>query len=113
MEYFSIDEFNCQETGENKMCPEFLQRIDLLRKACGFPFVITSGYRSPNHSIEKAKERLGTHAKGIAADIKVSNGFERRAIVESAIALGFRGIGVHDKFVHVDTRKSQHILWVY
>ena len=113
MKYFSIDEFNCKETGENKMSSEFLQRLNLLREACGFPFVITSGYRSENHSIEIKKEKPGTHAQGIAADIKVNNGAQRRAIVETAIQLGFNGIGVHDDFVHVDTRKSARVLWCY
>ena len=46
--YFALSEFNCQETNQNEMCPEFLERLDALREACGFPFVITSGYRSPN-----------------------------------------------------------------
>jgi uncharacterized protein YcbK (DUF882 family) len=113
MKYFSISEFDCQETGENKMDSEFLQKLDLLREACGFPFVINSGYRSPNHSIEKAKSKPGTHAQGIAAYIRVSNGIQRAQIVESAIALGFNGIGVHDQFVHVDTRKSKRVLWCY
>ena len=49
--YFALTEFNCQETNQNEMQPEFLKRMDALRKACGFPFVITSGYRSPNLSM--------------------------------------------------------------
>ncbi len=113
MKYFSMSEFDCKETGENKMQPEFLQRLELLREACGFPFIITSGYRSVKHSAEAKKAVAGTHTKGIAADIKVSSGVERRAIVEAAIALGFRGIGVADNFVHVDTRKSASVIWCY
>lgn len=35
MKYFSLGEFNCQETGENEMNSEFLMRLDLLREACG------------------------------------------------------------------------------
>jgi len=113
MKHFSIDEFNCKETGENKMNSEFLQRLDLLREACGFPFVITSGYRSPSHSIEIKKAKPGTHAQGIAADIMVNSSAQRRAVVEAAIQLGFNGIGVHDDFVHVDIRKSARVLWCY
>ena len=113
MKHFNLSEFDCKETGENKMCSEFLQRLDLLREACGFAFVITSGYRSLKHSAEAKKEKGGTHTKGIAADIAVHNGAQRRAIVEAAISLGFNGIGIHDKFVHVDTRKSTRVLWCY
>jgi len=31
LEFFTLDEFNCQVTGENKMEPEFLQKLDRLR----------------------------------------------------------------------------------
>ena len=41
--YFSREEFACQYTGENKIKDEFIERLDELREACGFPFVITSG----------------------------------------------------------------------
>lgn len=113
MKYFSYDEFKCKETGENKIKPDFVARLDLLREACGFPFVITSGYRSPSHSAEKAKEKPGFHAQGIAADIAVKNGIERGKIVRAAIDLGFTGIGVASDFIHVDTRDGELVLWGY
>ena len=43
--YFTLDEFACKHTGENKIEPEFIHRLDELREACAFPFTITSGYR--------------------------------------------------------------------
>lgn len=113
MKHFSIHEFDCQETGKNLMDSEFLARLDLLRESCGFAFVITSGYRSPNHSIEAAKQKPGAHAQGIAADIRAVNGHERRAIIEAAITLGFKGIGVAKSFIHVDTRKTTSVIWSY
>ena len=56
--YFALSEFNCQETAENEMQDEFLKKLDHLREACGFPFVITSGYRSTNHSNERNKQMV-------------------------------------------------------
>lgn len=105
--------FFCSHNGFPGIKPEFVQRLDKLREACGFPFVITSGYRSEQHPIEAKKTSPGTHAQGIAADIAVADGWQRRTVVEKAIELGFRGIGVHDKFVHVDVRDSVQVLWVY
>ena len=35
LEFFTLDEFNCQVTGENKMEPEFLQKLDRLRAGVG------------------------------------------------------------------------------
>ena len=112
--YFQLDDFKCQETGENKINEDFVRMLDELREACGFPFVITSGYRSPQHPIELGKIKPGTHAQGIAADIAVSSGIQRHTIVKKAIELGFSGIGVANGFVHVDVRPTDvPVMWTY
>ena len=56
IKYFKLSDFDCQETGENEMDIKFIHKLDELRGLCGFPFYVSSGYRSPNHSIEKAKQ---------------------------------------------------------
>jgi|TARA_B110000967_G_scaffold198413_1_gene231362 zinc D-Ala-D-Ala carboxypeptidase len=116
--YFSRSEFSCQYTGENKIEDSLLLKIDELRERCGFPFIITSGYRSLAHPIERAKKtNTGTHAQGIAADIKVIDGVQRFKIVEEAIKMGFTGIGVASNFVHVDIRSldtnESPVMWCY
>jgi uncharacterized protein YcbK (DUF882 family) len=111
--YFKIEEFACQETGENEIEEEFVHALDSLRFEAGFPFVITSGYRSPSHSIEAAKAVPGQHTTGRAADIAVSGGAQRYRLVAAAIKLGFSGIGVAKGFVHVDTRTTARVIWVY
>lgn len=111
MKYFKLSEFDCKETGENEMDPNFLWRLDLLREYCRFPFIVNSGYRSVTHSKETWKRRPGNHTKGIAADIRVKNGVERRLIVLRALTLGFNGIGVYEHFVHIDDRKTRAVLW--
>ena len=113
MRHFTVDEFNCQHTGENNMEPEFMEMVDELRDRCGFPFVITSGYRSPQHPIEAKKDVPGTHAQGIAADIKITNSAHRYTIIREALAMGFAGIGVASDFIHVDTRGSSPVIWTY
>jgi uncharacterized protein YcbK (DUF882 family) len=84
-----------------------------LRHECGFPFTITSGYRSPQHSIEAKKSKPGTHAQGIAADIAVADGSQRYLVVKHAMALGFSGVAAAKGFVHVDTRLGVPVVWVY
>ena len=111
--YFNIEEFACKETGENEIKEELIHCLDMLREKCGFPFVITSGYRSPSHPIEAAKAEPGTHTQGIAADIQVSDGVQRLSVVSNAIALGFSGIGVAKHFVHVDIRTTTPVMWTY
>lgn len=113
LRYFTFDEFKCSETGENQISPQFVQALDFLREKCGFPFVITSGYRSPDHSIEKAKDKPGRHSEGIAADIKVNSGSQRFRLVQHAIEHGFTGIGIAKTFVHLDRREGAAVMWVY
>lgn len=117
LKHFTPSEFYCKcpECNSSKhvnMDHYFLYLLDELRELCGFPFVITSGYRCKNHPVEKAKSTPGVHNKRIAADIQVSSGAQRRAIVEGALRLGFNGIGVHEQFVHVDLR-DRPTMWMY
>ena len=114
MKHFTREEFDCQVSGTNNMEMEFLEKLDELRAYCGFPFVITSGYRHPTmHPIENKKEVPGTHAQGIAADIKITNAADRFSLVNNAVKLGFTGIGVASDFVHVDTRGTTPVIWIY
>ena len=54
--YFKLSDFDCQETGENEMDFDFIMELDELRESCGFPFIITSGYRANSHSLEVKKK---------------------------------------------------------
>ena len=113
--YFTLDEFKCSETGENEISPTFVTRLDHLRHLCEFPFTITSGYRSPQHSAERSKPAgsVGQHTLGMAADIAVRNSEQRYTLIKNAMLLGFTGIGVAKGFVHVDTRATEPVVWVY
>ena len=114
LRHFHPSEFRCKETQENSMDSSFLWALDELRERCGFPFVIRSGFRSVKHSAERNKSNGGgTHTKGIAADIAVSNGEQRMKIVKEALDMGFGGIGVARTFVHVDMRATTPVMWTY
>lgn len=112
--YFTLEEFACQETGENGIKEEFVSALDTLRHECGFPFRITSGYRSRNHSVEVKKPGGGgQHTTGFASDIAVNGGHQRFIIVSNALKLGFSGVGVAKGFVHVDMRQTTPVIWTY
>lgn len=116
LRYFSEEEFRCSETSECSMNESFLIMLDELRDRCGFPFRITSGFRSVKHSAERSKKNGGgTHTKGVAADIAVANGVERMTLVKEALDMGFAGIGVSHSggFVHVDMRTTTPVMWTY
>jgi len=103
---FCYGEMACHETGACKMDPQTMDRLQLLRAQYGHPLVITSGYRSPEHSIEAAKPTPGTHAMGRAIDIQCA-GVDAYHILTEALVVGFTGIGVRQagdegRFLHLD-----------
>lgn len=113
---FTESEFRCKETGEINMDEDFLGRLQALRTEYGKPMAISSGYRSPRHSIEQKKSAPGPHAHGKACDI-LSTGPEAYEIITIALRMGFTGIGVSQRtgrarFVHLDTMPRRSF-WSY
>lgn len=88
---------------------DFMQKLDQLREDMGFVFPITSGYRCEKHPIEARKKAPGAHTTGKAADIGV-RGEEAYRLIEGAIELRFKGIGIAQKgegrFIHIDDIES-------
>jgi uncharacterized protein YcbK (DUF882 family) len=103
---FSAKEFACSHCGKNEMKPEFMEKLQWLRRIYGKPMRVTSGYRCPQHPIEAKKAAPGAHASGCACDIGVQSR-EAYDILRLAFELGFTGIGVQQKgsgrFIHLDT----------
>ena len=123
---FSYDEMSCKETGENGMDAAFMEALQRLRTRCDFPFVISSGYRSVNHSIEAAKERPGAHGFGKAVDIKIYGNKAMRLLSEvfPSSQSGIYGIGVAQsgpvgsRYIHLDgilhnDRFPRPFIWSY
>lgn len=113
---FSESEFRCKETGEINMDEDFLARLQSLRTEFGKPMAITSGYRSPRHSIERKKSAPGPHAHGKACDISVGSAAAYE-LISIALRMGFTGIGVSQKgtasrFIHLDTMPRRAV-WSY
>ena len=111
--YFDISDFDCTHSGENSMSVDFVMDLDELRSRCAFPFVVTSGFRSPYHPNEIYKDQGGTHTMGIAADIAITSGDRRMTIISEALKMGFTGIGVAKTFVHLDQRAGTPVIWSY
>ena len=119
---FTRKEMACRETDIEGVTESLMDTLQALRDIVGKPFVITSGYRSPKHSVEKAKKSPGAHSKGLAVDI-ACRGQLAFDIVESATKVGFTGIGISqqgaNRFIHLDICREGDIgaprpwLWSY
>lgn len=115
--YFTYNEMACKcGCGKAEMNQQFMDLLDSLRDMLGQPIVITSGYRCPNHPVEKSKEKSGAHSKGKAADIAVMRE-DALKVLEIVFAFNqgakavevpyFTGIGIQQKgtsrFIHLDS----------
>lgn len=94
------------------MNPEFLEKLDCLRKMCGFPLIINCAYRSRQHDLSKGRSGASYHCSGRAVDIRCVDSQKRASIVLHAFMCGLNGVGVSRSFVHVDDR-STRMLWTY
>ena len=131
MEYFKIEEFDSPDvkgSGKN-MDDHFLRFINELRKRCKFPFVVTSGYRTPEYHKSLTDRGYHTsptsaHLKGLACDIVMTDSKKRARFVYEAmnlcseLSLPFR-VGLAGKskgnFAHIDIDETkQHPkIWIY
>lgn len=117
--FFVESEFTCKcGCGSNFISHDFVDALDDLRAACGFVLPVTSGYRCPEHNAKVSTTGAnGPHTTGLAVDLGV-RGDRCLLVLEHALAMGFRGIGLNQKgaarFIHLDmVDRVPRALWTY
>ena len=113
--YFSEKEMACQHCGEVNWQQDFMEWLDEVREECGFPFVVTSGYRCPDHPIEAKKSSgPGSHSTGRAVDIAIA-GPKAIKVIEVASRHGCKRVGVNANiFIHLDDDPNRNpAIWTY
>lgn len=107
MKYFKLEEFKCKcgKCDGGTMDPGTLARLDEARDLANTPFVVTSGYRCVAHNKAVGGKPNSAHTRGLAVDIKFSNGVQAFAILHALLAVGFVRVGYNQKhgFFHVDS----------
>lgn len=113
--HFSAHEFDDRTNGENRMRHDFMVALEKVRVMYDKPMVITSGYRSPSHPIEAAKEKPGEHSEGMACDVKCDTSRDRFLLVNAALECGIRRIGIAADFIHLGLSmdRDQFVMWLY
>lgn len=94
--------------------------LEQIRAELGFPLKINSWYRSPNHPIERAKDKPGVHTTGLAVDIGIY-GDRAYKLLWVAMKYGVERIGIKQtgnlggRFIHLDIGKEypRPRIWSY
>jgi zinc D-Ala-D-Ala carboxypeptidase len=114
---FSFKEMSCQHCGECDLNEDFMDDLQTMREFVG-PMKITSGYRCPEHPIEKAKKAPGSHSKGLAVDV-ACRGQGAFNVLRAGVEQGMFGIGVSQmgdhRFIHLDQLNAAYrpSVWSY
>ena len=100
---FSPAEIACRGTGQLKLHPEALDRLQALRDRLGKPLIVRSAYRSPEHNRNVGGAPRSKHTDGMAFDIAMSN-HDPAAFEAAAREVGFLGFGFYPRsgFMHID-----------
>lgn len=118
---FTEDEFRCKcGCGRADMKHAFMNRLQLLRTACGFAFPVTSGFRCPEY--DKLIGGADVHPSGEAGDLNLWGG-KINIVVSHLARLGVNRFGLSqtgdykDRFIHLDTvvddKHPSPWIWTY
>ncbi|SEP03198.1 Peptidase M15 [Salinihabitans flavidus] len=100
---FSPAEIACRGTGQFKLHPEAMDRLQALRDRLDKPLIVRSAYRSPDHNRAVGGPKASKHMDGTAFDISMAN-HDPVAFEAAAREVGFLGFGFYPRsnFMHVD-----------
>jgi zinc D-Ala-D-Ala carboxypeptidase len=100
---FSPAEIACRGSGEIRIHPAALDKLQALRDRLGKPLIIRSAYRSPAHNRAVGGAKASKHMDGTAFDVAMLN-HDPVAFEAAARAVGFLGFGFYPRsgFMHID-----------
>ena len=105
-QYFTPEEKTGSQGTIADLKPDFVDKMDIGRKESGIPWVITSGYRTPEHNSLIGGSPTSGHLTRDSVDVRARNWVEVGKIVDGARKAGITGITVYreSKHVHLDMK---------
>ena len=111
---FTVEELACPCCAVALMGTEFMDKLQILRTHCGFPFVVTSGYRCKGHNEEVSPNSQGDHTTGLAVDIQIKDRYKRASILKRALAMDYwNDIAIAKDFIHLGKGRNKQGIGVY
>lgn len=100
---FKPSEFACKSTGKLKIAIPLVNALQTMRREINKPFMVVSGYRSPEHNAKVGGAKHSKHMEGTAVDISMV-GHDPHLFERVARRAGFLGFGFYpeNNFMHID-----------
>jgi uncharacterized protein YcbK (DUF882 family) len=96
---------------------DFVATLDRIRERCGFPLVVSSGYRTPERNRQLGGAANSAHVQGVAADLVIPEprSRNRKKMMDAAQKEGISRIGIMRTALHLDasTTLPQEVYWDY
>lgn len=88
--------------------PEFVTLLDKARGIAGVPFIITSGFRTPEQNKLVGGVEDSSHEIGLAVDLRIKDSISGAKILLALVKVGFTRFGFYkDGHLHVDFDNSR------
>ena len=112
---FVYNEFKCPCCGKNETSEKLISLLDFIRNLIRTPMIINSGYRCKKHNKKIDGNPESEHLSGEGADIRCENSKMRYLLIDTALSVGFRRVGIGDTFIHLGISKDRpsEVIWIY
>jgi len=110
-EYFKNWELECRCGCGLLPDKRSIEKLYALRLIINEKIIITSGARCENYNAAVGGVNNSTHLIG-AFDVEVDKPY-RYDLIKAAQSVGFTGIGLDGKFIHIDDKHDTPVVWFY
>lgn len=116
MNYFTSSELVCRcGCGLNNFSPVLLDFINKIRHRLGKPLVRKSACRCIPHNLVEGGTPTSDHLTGEGIDLRAIASYTRFIIIDTALKLGIKRIGLASTFIHlgINEKNPQMVFWIY
>lgn len=88
--------------------------LDIARGLAKTPFVITSGFRTPEQNKAIGGAENSSHLRGLGVDLACLDDKKRWKMICGLISAGFSRIGLYKRHIHTDLDENlpKNVIWV-
>lgn len=125
---FTYSEFRCKKLlkdgtfetckhcgGTNETSEKLISLLDFIRNLIRTPMVINSGFRCEKRNKEAGGKEDSEHTTGHGADIRCETSAMRYLLIDTALSMGFKRMGIGNGFLHLGISKDRpsEVIWIY